>query len=275
MTRSPYPALSEIEWAEVDRVHELMEAGELETARLSVQALIRKRPGQPDLRILDATLSLEEGEPARALEILKGAESGADPAEFFFLRAAALYDLVRFEEACSDARRAVAIVPGYAQTWDLLSRTLEYLGQPAEAAEAAEKAEALDPDQFPQPLDVPSEEFDALVGDCVAELPARIRAKLDDVPVVVSDLPTVAMLTEDQPPLTPDLLGLFVGQHVFTETSSGPPSLPGAIHLFRRNLLRACADREELAHEIRITLRHEVGHLLGLDEDELEDWGLA
>ncbi len=92
---------------------------------------------------------------------------------------------------------------------------------------------------------------------------------------MVQDLPAVAMLTEDQPPLTPDLLGLFVGLHLFTETSGGPPQVPGSIHLFRRNLLRACADREELAREVRITVQHEVGHLLGLDEDELEDWGLA
>jgi hypothetical protein len=53
------------------------------------------------------------------------------------------------------------------------------------------------------------------------------------------------------------------------------PAAPGAIYLFRRNLLRACADREELEREIRITVQHEVGHLLGLDEDDLESWGLA
>ena len=275
MAPSPYEALTETEWAEIERIHDLMEEGEFETARLSVTALSRKRPGHPDLRILDATLSLEEGEPERALDTLKGAERAADPAEFFFLRAAAHYDLVRFEAARDDAQRAVAIVPGYAQAWDLLSRALEFLGEPAAAAEASEKAEALDPEQFPEPLEVPSDEFDALVEKSVAELPARIRAKLEEVPVVVQDLPTVEMLTGEQPPLTPDLLGLFVGMHLFTEQSGSAGHAPGSIHLFRRNLLRACADREELAHEVRITVQHEVGHLLGLDEDELEDWGLA
>jgi predicted Zn-dependent protease with MMP-like domain len=47
------------------------------------------------------------------------------------------------------------------------------------------------------------------------------------------------------------------------------------IYLFRRNLLRSCRSQEELAKEIRITVLHEVGHLLGLDEDELDQWGLA
>jgi hypothetical protein len=58
-------------------------------------------------------------------------------------------------------------------------------------------------------------------------------------------------------------------------THSDLPAAPGAIYLFRRNLLRACTDRDELAREIRITVQHEVGHLLGLDEEDLERWGLA
>ena len=53
------------------------------------------------------------------------------------------------------------------------------------------------------------------------------------------------------------------------------PGAPGAIYIFRRNLLRSCADLEELKREVRITVQHEVGHLLGLDEDELEEWGLG
>mgnify|MGYP000635370328 CR=1 FL=1 len=109
----------------------------------------------------------------------------------------------------------------------------------------------------------------------VQELPAKVREKLEDIPVLVQDLPTPEMLTEEEPALTPDLLGLFVGRHIFAESSAAAPAAPGAIFLFRRNLLRACSDREELENEIRITVQHEVGHLLGLDEDELDEWGLA
>ena len=76
-------------------------------------------------------------------------------------------------------------------------------------------------------------------------------------------------------PSAPDLLGLFVGHDVFSQSVTQPPGTPGAIYLFRRNLLRACADREELEREVRITVQHEVGHLLGLDEDDLDQWGLA
>ena len=37
---------------------------------------------------------------------------------------------------------------------------------------------------------------------------------------------------------------------------------------------RACQTREELVEQIRITVLHEVGHLLGLTEEDLDDRGL-
>ena len=275
MPSKPYDALSEIEWSEVERVRDLLDTGEVETARTALDTLLLRRPAHPDLKVLDALLCLEEGEPEMALDALRGAERAADPAEFFYLRAAAHYDLVHFEDARADAERTLAVHPRDAHAHDLLSRVAEQLGDTERAAEHAVKANALDPESFPLPLEVGREEFDALVEHSVKELPRPIRAKLEELPILVQDLPTREMLTGEDPPLVPDLLGLFVGHHLFARSVEGPPSAPGAIYLFRRNLLRACADREELEREIRITVQHEVGHLLGLDEDELDQWGLA
>ena len=107
------------------------------------------------------------------------------------------------------------------------------------------------------------------------ELPERVRRELDEVPVVVEPLPNPRILTAEHPPLPPDILGLFVGRNLMEGSHQDVASSPGAIYLFRRNLLRACHDENELAREIRVTVQHEVGHLLGLDEDDLEQWGLA
>ena len=116
---------------------------------------------------------------------------------------------------------------------------------------------------------------DALVVESLRELPAEVQRRLAEWPVVVEPLPHRDMLTAEQPPLSPDLLGLFVGADLMRQSHADLPASPGAIYLFRRNLLRACADRDELKREVRITVQHEVGHLLGLDEDELEEWGLG
>ncbi len=50
---------------------------------------------------------------------------------------------------------------------------------------------------------------------------------------------------------------------------------PSSIVLYQKNLERACDSKEQLVEEIRVTLLHEVGHFLGLDEEELEARGLA
>jgi predicted Zn-dependent protease with MMP-like domain len=49
---------------------------------------------------------------------------------------------------------------------------------------------------------------------------------------------------------------------------------PSSIALFQRNLERHVRDEAELREEIEVTLLHEVGHFLGLDEDDLRERGL-
>lgn len=276
----PYDTLTETEWAELDRIQHALDEAELdedvlEDARVALDALMRKRPRHPDVLVVDAELKLAEGEPHQAFAALQGAERSADPARYFYLRAACLHELLRFAEAEADAQRAIAIQPGDGAAYDLLSRTREHLGDTEGAAEAAAIAAEIDAEAFPEPLQVSDEAFDELVEKAIRELPAKIREMLEELPVLVQPLPSPEMLNDENPPLTPDLLGLFVGRHIFAQSTSATPDAPGAIYLFRRNLLRACHDFDELAQEVRITVQHEVGHLMGLDEDDLDDLGLA
>jgi predicted Zn-dependent protease with MMP-like domain len=270
-----YDLLTETEWDQVQRVWEQIEDGELEAARQHLDPLLAKRPGHPDLRIVNAAVLLEEGDAERALETLNGAERSADPAVFFHLRALSAFDLARFEAARDDAERAISVRPGMAEAHDLLSRIHDHLGNAERAREHAAEAQTIDPEEFPPPLEIGDEEFDRLVEASIADLPNEVKKHLEELPVIVEPLPRRELLTAEHPPLTPDLLGLFVGRHLLGRSHSDVPGSPGAIYLFRRNLLRSSADRDELAKEIRTTVQHEVGHLLGLDEDDLEEWGLA
>ena len=45
--------------------------------------------------------------------------------------------------------------------------------------------------------------------------------------------------------------------------------------LFRKNLEKVCGDRNDLVEQIQITVRHEIGHHLGLSEEDMERLGLA
>lgn len=270
-----FETLTEHEWDEVDRVWDMLDGGDVGPARSSIDGLLRKRPGHPDLRIVDAAVAIEEGEPGRALESLSGAEQSADPALFFHLRALAHFERVELERAREDAERALAVQPDLAETHALLGRVFEMLGDEDGSAEHFAEATLLDSEGFPPALDVGEEEFDKLVELSLQDLPEPVLKELEELPVLIEPLPDPALLKGDGHTLPPDILGMFVGRHLLERRHDDLPSAPGAIYLFRNNLLRACRDRDELTREVRITVQHEVGHLLGLDEDDLERWGLA
>lgn len=270
-----YETLNETEWEQVSKVWDLLEEGHSDQARHSLGALLAARPGHPDLRIVDAAVALEEGDPRRALESLAGAERSADPALFFHLRAMAEYELAEFKNAREDAERALAIHDGLAEAHDLLSRIGEHIGDEELAREHAEAAREIDPDGFPEPLEVSDEDFDLVVEQTLAEMPEKVKREIEELPVLVQPLPSRDMLESEEGSVSPDVLGLFVGRPRMNRSVSDTPGAPGAIYIFRRNLLRSCGDGEELKREVKITVQHEVGHLLGLDEDELEEWGLG
>src|SRR2546428_8569251 len=98
-----YDTLTEIEWERVNRIWDLLEDGELERARLELDDMMRRREGHPDLRIVDASIAIDDGEAERALESLDGAGRSAEPALFFHLRALAKFQLARIEDAREDA----------------------------------------------------------------------------------------------------------------------------------------------------------------------------
>ena len=87
--------------------------------------------------------------------------------------------------------------------------------------------------------------------------------------------PLLEVLLQYHPPASPlELLGTFSGTSILEKSTHEPWSqLPATIVLYRRNLSRMSTSKEELTTQLRITLLHEVGHFLGLDEDDLEARG--
>ena len=105
----------------------------------------------------------------------------------------------------------------------------------------------------------------------LASLPAPLRARAGALPVTVERRPSPALCDDG---IEPDTLGLFTGpEFAFEPTSSVP--LPPQIILFLENLWEESeADETIFREEVRTTYLHELGHYLGLDEDDLFDRGL-
>lgn len=105
----------------------------------------------------------------------------------------------------------------------------------------------------------------------LSELPAPLRERARALPVTFERLPNAAHRRDG---IEPDTLGLFVGpEFAYEETTALP--LPPQIILFLENLWDfAEADEEVFQEEVHTTYLHELGHYLGLDEDDLFERGL-
>lgn len=130
------------------------------------------------------------------------------------------------------------------------------------------------PERFQAPIRMTREEFDGVVRQSIARLPAYFRTYLENVDVLVSDLPAEDLIFASDPVLDPELLGLFQGTPLVERSLMDTvPGEPDRIHLFQRNIERFCKDRPRLVEEIRVTLLHEVGHAMGLDDEGLARLG--
>ncbi len=109
----------------------------------------------------------------------------------------------------------------------------------------------------------------AEVEATVAALPAPLRERAEKLPVTFERIPNAGLQADG---VEADTLGLFTGAE-FAEEGNVP--LPPQIILFLENLWDlAEGDEEILRDEIHTTYLHELGHYLGLDEDELTERGL-
>ena len=132
---------------------------------------------------------------------------------------------------------------------------------------------ALDPRHYPTPIEVSDEVFDEAVAGAISNLPRSIREYIEGVPVLVEPYPSRELVVSEK--VSPQLLGIFIGTPRTEAALTAPSSGLDRVMIFKRNLEKVCPDAEELLDQIGITVRHEIGHYLGLDEDDMERLGLA
>lgn len=119
-------------------------------------------------------------------------------------------------------------------------------------------------------INMTNREFVRLVREAYLEMPPHVIQALDNIDVVVEEWPG-----PDEQDLIGEegtLFGLYQGVPV-TEREGGDPILPDRIVIYRQPILRNSSSRTEAEHEIKVTLWHEVGHYMGLNEDDLHRLG--
>lgn len=116
--------------------------------------------------------------------------------------------------------------------------------------------------------DVSAARFRAMVEAELAGVPAPLRGLLVNVAIEAKDEPG---LEAEGMEGAEELLGLYDGptrEEMLGSDAHG--SLPARVYLYRLNLIDAVDSLEGLQKEVRLTLRHELAHHFGFDDEELE-----
>lgn len=184
-----------------------------------------------------------------------------------------LFEMGRFEESRRQLERAVSLEPEAPHSLYYLGLVLERLGEVEESKRAFARAAAVDPDLYPIPTSITEEAFEHAAREAIDNLPRSIREEADRVPLMIEDFPSEDLIEHED--VSPHILGIFIGVPRTEAAATDQPRDLDRIILFKRNLEKACRDEQELVEEIRRTVTHEVGHYLGLDEDDLERLGIA
>ena len=118
--------------------------------------------------------------------------------------------------------------------------------------------------------DYSPEDFGTLVEQALAELPPLYARLARDVSVVVEEEPPSEVLEDLELDSADDLLGLYQGlslaQESFFQTGGQPPP---RIAIYRGPILRLCETAADVRREVRDTVVHELGHHVGLGDDEM------
>jgi predicted Zn-dependent protease with MMP-like domain len=114
------------------------------------------------------------------------------------------------------------------------------------------------------------EAFAQLVEQAIADLPPQYAKLMETIAVVIEDEPPAEVLRDLELGGEDDLLGLYQGQSLaddsFFKTGGGQPA---QISIYRRPILRQCESPEDVVREVYDTVVHELGHHVGLDDEEM------
>lgn len=113
------------------------------------------------------------------------------------------------------------------------------------------------------------DEFERLVFKAVDDLPGEFREKLDNVDVVVEDLPAANQLRRLRLKNPLQLLGLYEGVPANKRGQAYNMVLPDKITIYKQSIEATCRTAGQIEREIGRVLRHEIAHHFGFDEKSI------
>ncbi len=118
-------------------------------------------------------------------------------------------------------------------------------------------------------MKVTEEEFEELVTAAISTLPEKFREKMENIDIVIEDLPSQKLLMEMKIRSPYDLLGLYRGVPYSRRGIWYRNVLPDKIIIFKKPIEIRCRNKEDIKESVRKVVIHEIGHYFGLGEADL------
>ncbi|MHC4972138.1 MAG: metallopeptidase family protein [Planctomycetota bacterium] len=242
-----------------ERLDELAANDDLDRVEKAALEALKEGATDPDLWRYVAWARFEQGRYPQALE---AAREGDDP----LYRAKAHFQLWELDEAETALAQCPAGGEDGAEAEYYRGLCAEFAGGDGDPhfRRAAQEAPYL----FHEPVRLDDAAVEAVVKEAMEALPRDIAEAVAETVVEIRTLP------QPHPDVDPLSLGLYLGIARLERRLDDSGQLPARIEIYRRNIERLAADRDEAVDELRITLLHEIAHHLGYDEDGVAKLGL-
>ena len=113
-------------------------------------------------------------------------------------------------------------------------------------------------------VEVDEATFEGLVAAALDGIPEELGRLMDNVAVFVEPRARSG-----------NLLGLYHGVPLTRREAYGGMAMPDRITIYREPILRMCRTEDEVVHQVRVTVVHEVAHHFGISDARLRELGWA
>ena len=118
-----------------------------------------------------------------------------------------------------------------------------------------------------------SRKFEWLVAQAIESLPEEFQERLENIDVVVAELPSREQLRELGGRRSETLLGLYEGVPLTRRSHGYGFVTPDKVTIFQRPIEAICKSDAQIIAEVQRVVQHEIAHHFGISDDRLRQLG--